>query len=380
MKKNKKWVYTLQGLLIASIVLIVAINYVVDPYQIYRTPTAAGFNHMKLSTQAYLWKARFIAENKPDVIFLGSSRTGRGLDPEYYARITGDEAFNSGLSSANIYVGLRYLEYAILNNKSLKTVYIGLDFEGFNKYSESDMLDEKRLETSSFTKNDRLATLFTKQTLRDSIRVLRMNLLKMPPDIDALLPDGSYSDVGQIIRNQRLLEQGNNQFYEHLNDYLNTVYSQYELSQQHVEDFRKIVSLCSENNIDLYVYIQPSHALQWEGIQTSGLWDEFEEWKREIVAITEVWDFSGFNSVTTSPPDQFDTYLDQSHYRKQIGNYVFNRTLHINEDSVPEDFGVLLTKDNLEAQLKRIRDERDKWERDNPDIVKKIEALKAKSP
>ncbi|QMV44069.1 hypothetical protein [Cohnella cholangitidis] len=382
MRKYKKWVYTAQGLLIASIVLIVAFNYVVDPYQIYRTPTATGFNLKKLSNQEYLWKARLIADNKPDVIFLGSSRTSRGLDPEYYTQITGDQAFNIGLSGANVYVELRYLEYALLNNKSLKTVYVGLDFEGFNKYSETTMLDGKRLESVSYIKNDLLSTLFTKQSLLDSIRVLKMNRSIIPPNVDEFLSNGSNSEVGLVTRNQQLLERQQNRFFDHLKDHLDSkqIYANYELSHQHLDAFRKIVSLCSENNVDLHVFIQPSHALQWEGIQTSGLWGEFEEWKREVVTITEVWDFSGYNSITTSPPDRFDTYLDQSHYRKHIGNYVFNRTLHINEESVPDDFGFLLTRDNIEEQLTRIRNERDKWEKANPDIVMKVEELKASSP
>lgn len=78
-------------------------------------------------------------------------------------------------------------------------------------------------------------------------------------------------------------------------------HTQYKLSEDRFNDFKKIVEFCRQNNIELIVFISPSHATQWEALRVTDRWDSFEEWKRKMVAITPVWDFSGYNSVTSEP-------------------------------------------------------------------------------
>ncbi|MFC4302365.1 hypothetical protein [Cohnella boryungensis] len=375
MKKYRRWYFSAIILLVLCCTGVAVTNYLVDPYSLFGKSAIAG---LKLPTQEYLSKARYLATGKPEVIFLGSSRTSRGLDPRHYRLITGESAYNSGLSGANIYVARRYLEYALSHDSSLRKVVLGIDFEGFSQFSEiKPVFSEERLKSAAWVRQDLLGNLLTEQALKDSIKVLRINLSGNPYASDILLADGSYSEEEVILRNQRLMEQGTNMFYEHLKNHLHNreVYARYQLSEQSLDDLRRFVALCSDNQVELTVMIHPSHALQWEGIRVAGLWDEFEAWKREVVEITDVWDFSGFNSITTSSPDRFDMYMDQSHYGKKIGNYVMDRIWNSDKASVQENFGVLLTRDNLEEQLIRIRNERDNWERKHPDIVSRIENL-----
>ena len=68
-------------------------------------------------------------------------------------------------------------------------------------------------------------------------------------------------------------------------------HTQYKLSEDRFNDFKKIVEFCRQNNIELIVFISPSHATQWEALRVTDRWDSFEEWKRKMVAITPVWDF-----------------------------------------------------------------------------------------
>ncbi|GFZ91240.1 hypothetical protein [Okeania sp. KiyG1] len=76
--------------------------------------------------------------------------------------------------------------------------------------------------------------------------------------------------------------------------------------------------MCQENNIKLILFISPSHATQWEAIRATGEWSTFEEWKREVVKITPVFDFSGYNTITTEPiHNDMENYRDNSHYTKK---------------------------------------------------------------
>lgn len=134
---------------------------------------------------------------------------------------------------------------------------------------------------------------------------------------------------------------------------------------------------CKQHDITLKVFISPSHATQWEAIRATGHWHTFEQWKREVAKITPVWDFSGYNSITTEPiSNTMKNYGDNSHYTKEVGDLVLNRILSFKEETVSSDFGVLLTPETIESHLKQIRYDREVWARKHPDEVKLVEDIK----
>ena len=73
-----------------------------------------------------------------------------------------------------------------------------------------------------------------------------------------------------------------------------------------------------------------------------------------MVKITPVWDFSGYNSITTeSIDDRMEYYIDNSHYSLKAGDLVLNRIVSFQTEKVPRDFGVLVNQDNIEPHLEQ---------------------------
>ena len=97
-----------------------------------------------------------------------------------------------------------------------------------------------------------------------------------------------------------------------------------------------------------------------------------EQGKREIVKIIPVWDFSGYNSITSEDKN----YRDSSHFYGKIGDLILNRIMGVQEEKVPDDFGIWVSERNLEAHLKTIRDARAAWRKANPDTVKMLLEMK----
>ncbi|NEN96582.1 MAG: hypothetical protein F6K50_13885, partial [Moorea sp. SIO3I7] len=152
------------------------------------------------------------------------------------------------------------------------------------------------------------------------------------------------------------------------------------LSASFLNDLQDIVDTCKEKGIELKVFISPSHATQWESLRVTRLWPVFEEWKRRLVEITPVWDFSGYNSITTEAiSEEMKNYWDSSHYREEVGDLILNRLFSYQAHTVPEDFGVLITPDNVESHLGKVRNERESWAETNGDLVKLVEDLNQKS-
>lgn len=124
------------------------------------------------------------------------------------------------------------------------------------------------------------------------------------------------------------------------------------------------------------IFISPSHAAQMEAIRIVGLWQEFEQWKRELSKMAPVWDFSGYNSITSEPVSNgMKNYLDSSHYRKNVGDLVINCLFSYQEEKVPADFGTLITPANVEAHLTKIRADREVWAEKNLHIVNLVQDL-----
>jgi hypothetical protein len=137
------------------------------------------------------------------------------------------------------------------------------------------------------------------------------------------------------------------------------------------------VKTSQNNSIKLNIFIPPMHAIHLEKYYIEGSWNLLETWKREVVKIAPVWDFSGYNSITTEPiSESMKNYIDSSHYRKEVGDLVLNRILNYQIDTVPDDFGVLITPENIEQHLAKIRGDRAVWVKQNPDAVKLLENLK----
>ncbi|HEY9651832.1 MAG TPA: hypothetical protein V6C95_14290 [Coleofasciculaceae cyanobacterium] len=375
--KNKYRNFNLSFLLAIFSPLFLAglFNIIVDPYDVFDTPNFLNVNSSKphKDKNDRLFKALDIIRIKPVTILLGSSRTKQGLDPNHPALVNNNNhqpAYNLGLNGLNLHEELRYLQHAIANQKKLTLVIIGIDFFSFNAYLKNQVsFDERRLEKQYLTPKDFINVVFSLNALSASQETIIASIYDKNKDSD-------YGENGFMPYRNIKKNEVDWRFKSGITDFFQN-HAQYNLSKEHLEDFKKIVSMCKQNNITLKVFISPSHATQWEAIRATGHWQTFEQWKRELVKITPVWDFSGYNSVTTEPISyDMQDYTDNSHYTPKIGNLVLNRLLSYQDEKVPNDFGILITSDNVESQLVKIRADREIWATKNSDEVKLVQQVK----
>jgi AraC-like DNA-binding protein len=134
--------------------------------------------------------------------------------------------------------------------------------------------------------------------------------------------------------------------------------------------FDKIISLARKNKVKLHFFITPYHARHLELIDQAGLWDQFEDWKRELVALLqkdnegravnqrfELYDFTTYTKFnTTSVPMKGDSrstmkwYWNATHYKKELGDLILERMFSNKsvKDENGEDFGIKLVPENLQ--------------------------------
>ncbi|NJO77660.1 MAG: hypothetical protein HC827_03480 [Cyanobacteria bacterium RM1_2_2] len=348
---------------------ITAFNALVDPYGILNSPNLPISDEKVLKGKGHtrLFKAINVKQIEPVTIFLGTSRTERGLDPKHPVFADNQPAYNLALPGANQYEVMRYFEHAIANQPKLEQVVIGIDFFMFNQFNANKPdFSEQRLEKTNITLTDLFNTTFSIDALRSSFLTVASNVGNFGSE--SYRQDGAWISPADQNSEKTLKSM--------LAADLRETYDDYQLSPAALDHFRSIVETCRQRNIDVKVFISPSHATQWEAVRAAGLWSTFEQWKREIVKITPVWDFSGYNSITAEAIDkEMENYLDSSHYTPETGNLVLNRLFEYDSAAVPADFGIWITPQNVENHIKQVRTDRQRWASQNPEAVKLVQDI-----
>lgn len=348
MKTYKTWTCLTLSLIIFVLGIIATANYIIDPYGMYHY-SGKSFNYNKIiDSDPYLIKTFQSRKYQPEAIVLGTSRAMR-LDPPIIKDLTGEDAYNLGLSAAAPYINYKYLEYAIKVNPNLKTVYLGLDFEVFDaNHVNHANYDEERLE-SPFYMKDWFSTLLSENAIKDSYKVITDNLHQTSTFTEhRYLGDGSFDET-------LVYPPNTNQQTLHM------IPTTLQLSSDHLQYINQIKELCDNNYLDLYMYISPVHAIILETYWQNDLWSTFEDWKRQLVEIAPVWDFSGYHDISMSSLQQSDNYNDLSHFSKKVGNLILYRMLQQQTDRVPAYFGVYLTPEHIEHHLEHLRANRNLW-------------------
>ncbi|NJL83991.1 MAG: hypothetical protein HC890_15635 [Chloroflexaceae bacterium] len=367
-RRFNRWFFLATAL---PVLTVGAVNVVIDPYGVFATPLGK-FNHSKpkLDNNDRLFKAIEITRSQPRTIVMGSSRAKQGLDPGHPALAAHPPVYNLAINGPNFYEQRRYLEHAIANQPELKTIVLGIDFFAFNaNLANQPTFAENRLEKRGLILTDFLNAVFSFDALAASQATIAESFKEQQIEniYEQLgyLPNEATTDIDLI---EWRFREGVKLYFE--------LHWDHQLSEAYLADFAAIVRRCQEKNIALKIFISPAHATQWEAIRATGRWETFEDWKRRVVAITPVWDFSGYNSVTTEAiASQMQNYFDNSHYTKRVGDWVFDRVFDWEENQVPTDFGVLLTPENIEAHLLRIREDRQRWAAANPQQVQSVKQL-----
>lgn len=145
------------------------------------------------------------------------------------------------------------------------------------------------------------------------------------------------------------------------------------------EHFNAILNIAEKNGTNAVLFIPPASAVQEEMLY-GDKWEELEQWKRALTETVAkhnaktgsgitLWDFSGFNSITTKYVGQANEwYSDKDHYRVKVLDMIFKKAYGACSDDcgIPTDFGVRLTKENIDEHLHSLRQKKEEYQRLRP--------------
>ncbi|TNF36124.1 MAG: hypothetical protein EP312_02085 [Gammaproteobacteria bacterium] len=366
-------------LLILTAVLctaVTAFTVLVDPLDIYRVVVREGFNLSKTEYQKYarLAKPVQIEFHQPERLAFGSSRVDLAMPMEYgKAAKQFPNGFNAGLNSANLQSILEVLQHASITGE-VKDVLIGVDFYMFNSLNQMAYTYPEALASLNPNPWQRRfkqvsTTVFSPGMLEASLATVRhqdgppkrkpSGQAFMAPEIEKARDDGYENQFRRyedgLVRHVWTACRDNRFAY------------QFAGNPDSLAIFRDILRLAKTEGFRLTLFIAPVHARMLEVLDASGLWHDYEQWKRDMVTMIEaeqnpsitLWDFSGYHEYAAEPlpADPAGTmrwYIDSSHYTEALAE----RMLDVMYDGAT-GFGVPLDSHMINDHLNGLRSARD---------------------
>ncbi len=365
---------------------VAALNFAIDPYDVFGSPRVAGVNALKPRARDHsmLTKAYQIERFRPATVLLGSSRVHIGVDasgPEWPAAM--QPVFNYAIpGSYNTTLMLATLQQAAATGRLAHAV-IFLDFQNFfvpeappgppNEDDRRLLLDPSGNANAlrGYQRlDDGFLALMTMGALSDSVATILSQHAALTLDIQ---PDGASTDAdfvstargdgtSSLFAQKRVFEANRTPV-------LARGLAAWTGPLPNLGRVVDVIAFCRRRGIALTLAIAPTHAEALEFYWRAGLWPRIEQFKTELAELVardgaegvKLWDFSDYSSFTTEPvppvsdrKTQTTWFWEPSHFKKPRGHIMIRR---ITGQAAPE-FGALLTPETVAERNRQIRAQR----------------------
>lgn len=380
---------------------LAALNYVINPLGYFNgLPLAKIMNTApQIFSSLRFHKAYDVWRSAPDHLVLGSSRVGFGLSN--FEDFFNGKTYNNGLPGAKMYEIARSLEHAH-TIKPLRSAMIGLDFFAFDNHGKKIV--------SGF----KLSRMLTTDTADVAHRKLRLNLTYDMMDglfsvdaanasISRILTDTSTNTSRIILnddggwgitsakKNHSTVDEQVSHYKRFEDMYIRDIWpvdgKKFSLHgyDSPLNIYKDTIRFAHKHGIKIKMFINPVHSRLLVILDELGLWQCYEQWKRELWRINvevanelkaqpfELWDFAGVDNWTTENINQNETldwFVDSAHFNQRLGKIILGQML-LNEK---HGFGTYITDiEAMEGRLEMVRNGLDIYRQDK----KMLDGIKA---
>ena len=322
----KKYVCRLIGILLLALLITASWNYFFDTSGLYNQE----FSVKRVEPNQHFVKMRYVLSNpqKYNAFCFGSSRVGN-IDLEKIDN--GLNYYNMTYSEGVPAEWLADVQAFVNHGIAIKQLILGIDDFSFRVNPNLHKEDWLRI---PYIDGMNLSTYLS-------------YLFRMPAKYDKSANEkGSIYDIYGTGRPLHL--EVDVQIEEDIKKHLSAEKFQkpthYEGNriQETIEELRQLKTICDSNGVELIVFVNPINAVTYRDTNMQ----EFNEFKFQLAQVTDYYDFSGLNNITTNNYYYYET----SHYRPLVGDMIINRLFNKGN----ADFGVYVTKDNVGEHLKKL--------------------------
>ncbi|MGJ0343193.1 hypothetical protein NG788_00990 [Aliarcobacter cryaerophilus] len=336
---SKKILKIVLGLSFFVAILIGGVNYIVDPLWMFDhsnkfNQKQDGFDERQQKTNYIYFKSKGYF----DGILLGSSRATFVNQNDFKNM----NIFNYSSSSMQPFEYKGYIDFAKkIKGKDLKYIIIGSDFYGTN------IPKDIKFENPEFyignTLNFAYKSVLSVDAIYKSIKNIKFSLFGT----------SMYYDRENIKYQDKVSEDERNIRYA-INIKRHTLelsYPKYKYNDEYINILKTIKNENLNSKFIIYTSAVTSDLLV-SIIKNGKRWEDYKRWLHELVEVFgEVNHFMTINSITKN----LENYPDDDHAYPSVLKLLANKLSNVENKNIPEDFGVLLTKDNIDEHLENLR-------------------------
>lgn len=317
---------------------IILLNVFIDPYGIFRR----DFTKQKIEPNQQFIKMRYLLKNpeKYDSYLFGSSRVGN-IDVK---KIRNGKYYNMTYSQSVPGEYLRNIKTMIGHGMKIKNLMVALDDFSY-KFDPASHMNELIRYPYTDSPAQRASFYFKYLFKIPDMNILQPYLTKTPQQFPVFY---DIYDSGRPLHPE--IDAYINQNREkHIQDpkFKSPAVHNENRIRETLEEIGEIVKISKENNIRLTIFFNPIYKATYLANNPV----QISEVKKDLSGITDFYDFSGINSVTRDPFNYYET----SHYRVFVGDWMMARIFNYSDVDVPEDFGVPVTKENIDRHLSTLQ-------------------------
>jgi len=344
----KKWLKIYLIFIILFTTIIVFINYLIDPHWSFLHQNSLNqiqtpFNERQQKTN----RVYFYGLERYDGILFGSSRT-TFINQNDFSDMN---IYNYALDSIYPFEYRGYLNFAKkIHGRDFKYIIIGADF--YNTKKPNNL----KFENPSFYINNsksllyRYKMLFSIDSLIKSIENIESNISKKP---------SIYYNRDNIKFRPKVSEDERKIAYKkHLKVHLDGfIGAQYEKNMDYIKILKELKK--SNPNTKFIIFTSPISAnLLVSMLKKGEKIDDFKTWLRDMINVFgEINHFMTINSITKN----LQNYPDDDHFYPYIGKFLAHKISQKKITNIPNDFGIVLNRDNIDDYLRSFEKELEKF-------------------
>lgn len=337
---DKSYSLTVMAIFASLTAAVAGFNYWIDP--LWHYGHAHEFNDVQVVTDEREQKTanQIYVPKDADTLLIGSSRSTY-IHTDAFSDW---DVYNYSVANLSMREYQTMMSFAFEENPDYERVVLGVDF-----FKSSTQEAEAPRSISNHVK--RVTEPFYR-----SKNLLSFDLLKTSYENfqlaseDAITEDRLYNREGNAFAERLSEEETLAQTESKIRKFESTFYGErYTYFPKYKEVMTKVRDTHPE--AEKIVYTTPISSELFKSLDSTGLYDEYEIWLRDLVDVYGgVWNFMYPNTVT----NDITNYFDGHHFYPEVGDMIAARVEQGEAADVPENFGVYVTPENIDEHLAEV--------------------------
>jgi len=335
---SKKWIKIFFILPLLLISVIGSFNYTIDPLWCFNHTNKFNKNQLYFNErQQKTNNVYFNGLNKYNGILFGSSRTTFINQYDFYNM----NIYNYAMDSMYPFEYIDYLNLAKeVKGSNFKYVIIGADFYNTMQRRVKRFEDPSNYISKAKSPLYRYKMLLSLDTLKRSENNININL----NNNEKIYYTRNNIKIKKKVSEQERLDRYTKNIKRHTENFIG---DNYHSNKDYIDILKKLKK--DNPNTKFIIFTSPITANLLVSIIKNGhKLKEFEKWLRDMIEIYgEVNHFMSINTITTN----LENYSDDDHAYPHIGKLLANKISFKKNSNIPNDFGILLNKSNIDEYM-----------------------------